>query len=256
MSRFVFLFLTTLLIAGCASQDINTTVYPYEINKELITAQPVKKVIIASINLGTPSRSYLKPAAEDIDGMVTKYLEQHGYEVIPSRHFEAAWRIAERSYGQTYDVSTGKLNRKSQARALQEVSNKLKDEFGIDAIVFTDILEVDINFSASSRHYARWHGVTRKPTLKGTNDGVSLDFDWSKSLKGASLWVSLYNTDLKRLFTSIGGLDTTQAIDTNTEKTRYKRRRSILKSESYNQEGIELAFHPLIPMKRYPGPTF
>ena len=119
--------------------------------------------------------------------------------------------------------------------------------------IFTDIIEQQVAFSAGLNHIARWHGVARKPTLQGPGDGVSADFDWSRPLDAASLWVSVYDMDLQRVFTSIGGMDTTQAIDTRSSSGRYVRRRSMLESEGYIREGIELAFHPFVEMEKYPG---
>ena len=123
----------------------------------------------------------------------------------------------------------------------------------VDGFVFTDIIERDINFSGGLKHLARWDGVARKPSLQGPGDGVSADFDWNKSAKAASLWVSVYTMDLKRVFTSIGGMDATEAIDTRSSSGDVVRRRSILESESLVREGIELAFHPFIEMEDYPG---
>jgi len=59
---------------------------------------------------------------------------------------------------------------------------------------------------------------------------------------------------LRRLFTSIGGLDSTEAIDTRSSGGDYVRRRNILENDNNIEEGIELAFHPFIEMKGYPGP--
>ena len=45
-----------------------------------------------------------------------------------------------------------------------------------------------------------------------------------------------------------------EAIDTKSSKPRFTRYRHVLSSKSQIKEGIALALHPLIPMKRYPGP--
>ncbi len=59
--------------------------------------------------------------------------------------------------------------------------------------------------------------------------------------------------ELKRLFASRGGMDATEAIDTRSSKGRYVRRRNMLENENHIKEGIELAFHPFIDMKEWPG---
>jgi len=251
--RFTWLLVTALLVACSTAPSYNPTAFPYEIEEELVAAAPIKTVIIAPVNIGNPSRNYLQDHEDRIDSMVAAYLKKNGYKVLPSRIFEQAWNTASRVYGNVYDPTTGEINRKAFALTMVAVRDELQESRDIDAIIFTDLLEQEVAFSAGLNHVARWHGVQRKPVLQGPGDGVSAGFDWSRPLTAASLWVNIYNMDLKRMFNSVGGLDTTQAIDTRSSSGRYVRRRSILESEGHIQEGIELAFHPFIPMKNYPG---
>jgi hypothetical protein len=65
--------------------------------------------------------------------------------------------------------------------------------------------------------------------------------------------VTIFNTELKRLFVSRGGLDATDAIDARSSTGRYIRRRAILENNANINEGIALALHPFIEMKKYPG---
>jgi hypothetical protein len=145
------------------------------------------------------------------------------------------------------------MNQKAFVQSMVAVRDELQENERPDAIVFTDLLEQEVPFSAGLQHIARWHGVSRKPTLQGPGDGVSADFDWSRPARAASLWVNIYNMELNRVFSSIGGLDMTDAIDTRSSSGRFVRRRSILENKANLQEGIELAFHPFIVMKAYPG---
>jgi hypothetical protein len=69
----------------------------------------------------------------------------------------------------------------------------------------------------------------------------------------ASLQVSIYDAELKRLFVSRGGMDATDAIDTRSSEGRYVRRRSILENKDHVMEGIQLAFHPFIEYEDWPG---
>ena len=253
MKKMLPLLFIPLLLAACTSQQqANNTIYPYQINNELIGQQTGKRVIIATVNRGLPSRNYLQSSEKRIDRKIEEHLRTAGYEIVPRNNFKLAWHASIRTYGQSYDPSSGKMNQKAFAQALFDTAAKLREEHNIDAIVFTDLLEQEIQYSSSMKHYARWHGVTRKPSLQGPGAGVSADFDWSKMSKAASLWVNIYNADLKPLFSSIGGLDTTQAIDMKTSKTRYTRRKQILSSDSFVQEGINLAFHPFVAMEGYP----
>ncbi len=242
-----------LMVACSTAPSYNSTAFPYEIDAERLASTDIKRVVIAPVNIGNPSRSYLQDHEQRIDSMVGDYLEDNGYKVVSSRLFEQKWNTANRIYGDVYDPTTGEVNRKTFALTLLNVRDELMKTENIDAIVFTDVLEQEVTFSGGLNHVARWHGVTRKPVLQGPGDGVSSAFDWSRPLTAASLWVSVYDMDLQRLFTSIGGLDTTQAIDTRSSSGRFVRRRSMLESDGHLNEGIELAFHPFIPMKKYPG---
>ncbi len=253
MPRFILTCLFILSLAACSGVEPNPTVYPFQIDNEAIEASSVKKVVIANVNLGIPSRNYLKESEGKIDGMLSGYLRENDFQVVSGHHFAQAWKIASRVNGDPYDPTTGKVNQRAFALNLQAVTKQLVDKHKIDAIIFTDIVERDIQFSNGLSHLARWDGITRKPSLRGPGDGVTADFDWSMNAKGASLWVSIYNVELQRLFTSIGGLDSTEAIDTRSSSGRYTRRRNILENETHLLEGIQLAMHPFIAMEKYPG---
>ena len=254
MFRFNLTLLFSLLLVACGStSSYNPTVFAYEINEERLQQQSIKRVIIAHVNLGGPTRSYLAEHEARLDRMVVVYLEENGMKVLPQREFEQRWKTAVRIYGNPTDPTTGKVNQKAFVQILVNVRDKLMESQDVDAIIFTDVIESEVAFSGGLKHLARWHGASRKPTLQGPGDGVSANFDWNKAAKAASLWVSVYDTELQRLFTSIGGLDTTEAIDTRSSSGRYVRRRSILENKSHLREGIELAFHPFIVMDDYPG---
>ena len=50
----------SILIASCSSTPTyNPSVYPYEFNEELVKDKPIKKVVLASANMGAPPPSYL-----------------------------------------------------------------------------------------------------------------------------------------------------------------------------------------------------
>jgi hypothetical protein len=242
------------LLAACSSTpEYNPTVYPFEINSESLAAKPVKTVVIAHVNLGTPSRNYLEKEAPRIDAKVGSYLKENGFTVLPQREFTGHWNTAVRAFGDPVDPTTGRVNMKTFSQIMQSVRDQMGRTTDLDAFIFTDLLEVDIAFTGGLKHLARWDGVTRQPSLQGPGSGVSTDFDWSRSAAAASLMVNVYDMELQRLFSSRGGLDATDAIDTRSSDGRFVRRRNILENDSHVREGIELALHPFVPMKAYPG---
>ena len=243
----------TLLTACAGGPTYNPTVFPYEIEQERIADGPVKTVIIPHVNLGSPSRNYLEPVAPRLDGRLTRYLKDNGYEVLPQRLFRQHWNTAARAFGDPVDPTTGRVNMKTFTRLMQSVRDRLAEDTDLDAFLFTDIVELEVPFSGGLKHVARWDGVSRRPTLDGPGSGVTSDFDWGRPAAVASLQVTVFDMELKRLFVSRGGLDATDAIDTRSSSGAFTRRRNILENESYLEEGIRLALHPFIPWEGWPG---
>jgi hypothetical protein len=246
--------LATFLLAACSgAPSYNPTVYPFEIEEERMANSTVKTVVIPHINLGSPSRSYLEKEAPRIDGYVSTYLKDNGFKVLPQRIFKQHYNNAVRAFGNPVDPTRGKVNMKTFSQIMQSVRDRMKEETQLDAFIFTDLVELEVPFSGGLKHIARWDGVSRKPSLQGPGDGVSADFDWNMQAAVASLQISIYDIELQRLFTSRGGMDATDAIDTRSSTGRYIRRRNILENENNIKEGVQLAFHPFIEMEKWPG---
>ncbi len=253
-ARPLYILGLVILIAACAGgPDYNPTTFPYEMDQPLAASSKVKTVIIPHVNLGPPSRNYLEDAAPRIDGVVTAYLKENGYKVLPQREFSGHWNTAVRAFGDPVDPTTGKVNMKTFVLIMQSVRDQLRETTGLDAFIFTDLVELETPFNIGLKHLARWDGVTRRPALQGPGDGVSADFDWNTLAAVASIQVSIYDMDLNRLFASRGGLDATDAIDTRSAKGRYVRRRNMLENRDNILEGIRLAFYPFITYDDWPG---
>ncbi|WP_116364450.1 hypothetical protein [Parahaliea mediterranea] len=246
------LLLAIGLWACSSTPSYNPTTFQPEVDAPE-AFKSVKTVIIPHVNLGPPSRNYLEDVAPRIDGLVTTYLKKNGYKVLPQREFRQHWNTAVRAFGDPVDPTTGRVNMKSFVQIMNSVRDELRKTSDLDAFVFTDIVEFEVPFNGGLKHLARWDGVTRRPSLQGPGDGVSADFDWNKNAAVASLQVSIYDMDLKRLFASRGGLDATDAIDTRSASGRYVRRRNVLENEDYLMEGVQLAFHPFIQWEDWPG---
>jgi hypothetical protein len=247
--------LAVLLLAACAtSGGYNPSVYPFEINRDLLQQKPPKRLVIATANVsGEPTRFQLQKAAGRVDDRVKAYLEKHGYQIAPGYVFENAWNQAIRTYGDMYDPTTGRVDPTTWRAVMITTAKALQESGTVDAIVFTDLVERDVAHDVGMDHLARWDGVTRKPSMVSAGaQGVPVGFNWNQSIKVASLVITIYSTNMEGLFSSHGGLDTLQAIDTKGEAT-FVRRKNTLDSEGNIEEGIELAFHPFIPMKNYPG---
>lgn len=247
------LTLSALLVACSSTPSYNPTTFPYQLDQAKLDAHPIKTVVIAHVNLGGQSRNYLEKEAPRIDADVANYLKEHGFKVVPQREFEQHWNTAVRAFGNPVDPTSGKLNRKTFALIMHQVRDEMASANKLDAFIFTDLLEFEVSFSGGLKHVARWDGVSRTPTMQGPGEGVSTEFDWNTLAAVVSLQVSIYNMDLEPVFSSRGGLDATDAIDSRSSTGRYVRRRSILENETFVMEGIRLAFHPFIEMEDWPG---
>jgi hypothetical protein len=245
--------LSMALLACSSTPTYNPTTFPFEIDKERLAADKISTVVIAHVNLGGVSRNYLEKEAPRIDANVRSYLKENGFKVLPQREFRQHWNTAVRAYGNPVDPSSGKTNMKSFVQIMQSVRDQMAKNTDLDAFIFTDLIELQVAFSGGLKHLARWDGVSRKPSLQGPGSGVSGDFDWNMQAAVASIQVSIYDMELKRLFAGRGGMDATEAIDTRSSKGRYIRRRNILENKDNVMEGIRLAFHPFIEMKDWPG---
>jgi hypothetical protein len=247
------LTLYMLLVACSGTPTYNPTTFPFQLNQALLDAHPIKTVVIAHVNLGMQSRNYLDKEAPRIDAQVASYLKENGFKVLPQRDFEQQWKAAVRAYGDPVDPTSGKLNRKTFALIMTRVRDEMAKSTKLDAFIFTDLVELEASFSEGLKHNARWDGVTRTPSLQGPGDGVSTEFDWNILAAVVSLQVSIYNMDLEPVFSSRGGIEATDAIDSRSSTGRYVRRRNVLENETYITEGIRLAFHPFIAMEDWPG---
>jgi len=247
------LALCMLLVACSSTPTYNPTTFPFQLDQARLDAHPIKTVVIAHVNLGVQSRNYLDKEAPRIDSQVASYLKENGFKVLPQRDFEQHWNAAVRAFGNPVDPTSGKLNRKTFALIMTRVRDEMAKSTKLDAFIFTDLVELEASFSEGLKHAARWDGVTRTPSLQGPGDGVSTEFDWNILAAVVSLQVSIYDMDLEPVFSSRGGIEATDAIDSRSSTGRYVRRRNILENETYITEGIRLAFHPFIAIEDWPG---
>jgi hypothetical protein len=249
------IFLLTMLNA-CGSATVgggyNATTPSNVFESAVFEKLDSRVVVIASVNLGVPSRNYLAKREQFLDARVTEYLESAGYDVRPQREFSQRWNNAVLIYGDPVDPTTGRVNQKSFIQIVQAVRDQLRQQTDIGSIVFTDIIEKDVYYEQGLNRVTRFDGVTRKPAIQGAGSGVTADFDWSRAVSAATLRVAWFNMDLERMFSGEGGMEVTDAVDTRSG-TAFVRRRDVLENENQVDEGIAIAFHPVIPMKNWPG---
>lgn len=248
--RFLTILLT-LVITGCSVTSYNPTTYPYAIDKNG-NEKTIKRIVIASHNLGKPSRSYLEKQETKIDDYVVDYLESNGYTIVNSKLYEDAYQKNVRALGNPYDYSTGRIDQQLQMQVIGSTIAALRETGKVDGILYTDLIERHVTFTVGQKRVTRWDGVSRGPKVQGASNSISSDFNWSKLVDAASLGTYLYSLDGQLVFHSIGGISLTEAVDTKGTAS-FKRARNMFNSQSQIEEGVQLAFHPLIVMKNWPG---
>lgn len=254
--RGLAVFCIAATIIGCAGGPVgagyNPTTPANAFDPELMDKSEIKNLVIANINLGSPSRKYLQKHEDRVDAMVAEVLKDAGYNILPSREFSQRWDNATLTYGNPVDPTTGRVNTNSFIQIIQTVKQQMLEQTDVDGFVFTDLLEKDVVFTQGMSRMARWDGVTRKPALEGPGQGVSTSFDWARPAAGASIRIVLFNSDLVKVFDGTGGIDMTDGVDTRSGAD-FVRRKEILENDGFIQEGIAIALHPWIPMENWPG---
>ncbi len=239
-----------LCISKATLAEPESTVYPFQFEPP---EGELKTLIIASQNLGKPSRKYLTALEESVDRTVNAYLRDHGFKVLSSRIYAQALSKAEARLGDPFDPTTGKLNQQRKQQVLADVFKQLQaSQPGLDGVVFTELLDRRVYFSSGMKRAARWDGVSRAPELLGAGRRVTTDFDWTQPVDAVSIGIYVFTIEGQSVLVGVGGMSLTQAIDTRGNGS-LQRSRNMLSNETQILEGIQLAFHPWITMDDYPG---
>ncbi|NNC54890.1 MAG: hypothetical protein HKO07_04115, partial [Pseudomonadales bacterium] len=236
LRRAVLVLGLAALLSSCQLGKYNESVYPYVYRSESITANQPKKLVIADVNFGAPSKSYLQDYSLQVDQKVQSVLEQGGFEIVDNSSFRSYWRAAVRKHGDVYNESMAKLNTEAFKKVVGQTLAQLAESGETDAVVFTDLLEHPVVFQGSNNRLAKWHGVSRKPRIKG-RASLPAEFDWSQTAPAASLRVIVYSLKGELLFKSLAGLEVTRHIDTSKNNGRFVRRDKLFSSSGNVDEG-------------------
>ena len=102
------------MASGCGTtgtgSGYNPTTNPNQFNEAVVAEKPIKNVVIAHVNIGSPSRNYIKRSESMVDGQIAEYLRDNGYNILPQREFSQRWNNATLIYGDPVDPTTGRLN--------------------------------------------------------------------------------------------------------------------------------------------------
>ena len=241
----LFLVLTGCSSGGGAEGGSGATRVKAEYDPRLADKAQFGRLLIAHVNLGKPSRTYLAEHEEKIDALVVERLRQAGYEIEPTSEFEQAWREGVRKWGEPYNPTTGRLNVQALQYVLAEAVTWLAANTQAKAVVFTNLEEQQVYFNPSGNHMAYFMGVGRKPATRG-GEGISGDFNWVQGVDAVSINIKVLDLKLQQLFSGAGGIEVTETLDLKGSTPRWMRSKKILDSDSFIEEGINLALDPWI----------
>jgi hypothetical protein len=250
MRASVLILSLLLVLTGCSSGGgaeggSGATRVKAEYDPRLADKAQFGRLLIAHVNLGKPSRSYLAEHEEKIDALVVERLRQAGYEIEPTSEFEQAWREGVRKWGEPYNPTTGRLNVQALQYVLAEAVTWLAANTQAKAVVFTNLEEQQVYFNPSGNHMAYFMGVGRKPATRG-GEGISGDFNWVQGVDAVSINIKVLDLKLQQLFSGAGGIEVTETLDLKGSTPRWMRSKKILDSDSFIEEGINLALDPWI----------
>jgi hypothetical protein len=209
--------------------------------------------MISPFNFGVPSRNYLSKHESYTDDFVKKYLIEHGIKVTANKPLDVMWKKAKIDYGNIYNPSTGEMTTAYMPMLKTTLTKLFENQPQLDAIVFTNLIESRVQYKNGSTRVAEWNGVRRKVKVEGINDSITDDFNWAQIVDGISIEIYIFNREQQLIHHSAGGIQIAQALKMSSKSGQFIRRNDLLNKDAEINEGIELALHPLIPMKKYPG---
>jgi len=249
----ILLILMPIILAACAAAPAPdaSSVFPYNIVEEAVNSDNIRRVVIASVNYGEDSPSYLRVEEKYVDAAITQYLESNGYQVLTGNQFDSQWSKGIDTYGKYFDPSTTLFRRDRFNSILGETLDTLKSAHDVDAVIFTDLVVQKVNFDYRQPHYANWDGVRRKPRVKGSG-GIPGDYSWAKTFRASSLQIVIFDWNKRAVFSSRGGVELIDNLNTKSGTPKATRNDNLFNNEKQLAEGIGLALHPFVVMQDYP----
>lgn len=245
-----------MLLLACSAIKSPETLYPFVDHRAKYDSNDIKRVMIAPMNYGTPSRQYLQNHQQAINEYVTDYLKKHQLSSASNKPFEQLWRNAESELGALYNRVTGQKTFAYQQAFEQTLQTLFANNPQLDAVVFTDLIETPLSYQKTLQRKAEWHGVERRIKVEGIAEGTgmswTLEQGTAQEIDAISLQITIINRQQRLVFQSIGGIQIAQALAAGTKSSNLQRRRDLLKSDKEIHHAIQIAFHPFIEMKGYP----
>jgi hypothetical protein len=242
MKRFSALLLLSLL-----SCSIYHTYYRYTFT--LPDNQPFpKKVCIAPLNLleGAEDSSIIH--SSPLHRQIVGYFERNKIDVVQDTTLKAKWHECVIKSGGMYDPISGKVNPSIFAKTLLTFIVDVSREDSVEAIIFPAVVSTTAYLYDQ---FAYWDGVCREIIFNVAFQNVST-YNFSGTDAGLSLKALIFTPQGDLIFKSLGGIELANEIVNNHNGKKSVLRNDLLRHFDWNDEAIQIAFHPFIKMKGYP----
>jgi hypothetical protein len=225
------------LLAGCAGTKA-VPYDPFKVRRDLFF-DSLKVVAMAPIRV-PPDLENPDPVKGRFAATVEQRLRDAGLKVIPPSEVGPVLDAVAAERGGIYDPVTGKSDPAKTKAVGDEILRRLKERFGVDALLRTDIRVVHARLD---HDVARWDGATEKAgtgfwkqVLTGTHSG---------RIPALSLVVVLVRADGTELYVMAGGLRVLSHIGIGGAHEVIPHA-ELFADEARNAEAVAIALDPLL----------
>jgi hypothetical protein len=239
MRRLYLLVFLAIIVTvwGCATKPKVVKTDPYLIPKKEFR-NTVQIIALAEMEIaeGLPNPG---PVQAEFDSLLVAGLQGLGYSVVRPHEYEAVWAKLAVGVGGFTDPHTGERDEEKMTVAAFQTIEELKADFGIDAVMFPDLVVVEAQFAAGQ---AVWDGVDQKIQTAGPMSSVF--YGSQRGVVGAlSLRLSVRSPDGTQIFLNSGGIEVLDKLDGKGFVP--VPRPELFTNKKRNQESVKTALKPL-----------
>ena len=189
--RFVWVLVAGLLLQAC--QRVPPSPNPFVIPPQAFfdsiqTVVITSTSIVGEVQVADTTLTYLEILLED-------KLREAGFVVIPAKQYAAIWDTISVEAGGFFDPYTGARDHEKFQAAAEQLMAVLTERFAMDALLYPEIWEVEVPFSAGD---ARWAGVAHY---------VSGARGHSGDVRAATLFLAVQDTAGNELYAHEAGIE-------------------------------------------------
>lgn len=238
-NRSMWLLALITIAGGCAS---NPPRNPFQIPESQFRSQ-IETIALASVAVPAD----LERADEvrsQFEQLISEFLQEAGFEVIPSTESTQLWESMQTQLGGFYDPVTGKRDEAKFEAARKHTLGELRDRYGADAVLHPTISVVMAKFDDT---HAYWCDASQAIKGGGTWFAEALaGVSSSGSTPALCLGVVIEDTSGSDLYIDYGGIEVLERMSF-TEGLQPVPREELFDEDERNREAVALALDRLAP---------